>query len=264
MAIAVIGTRGIPANYGGFETCAEQLTRRWVADGQDVLVFARRNPYVERPRHVHGARLCYVRALGRFGLETPSAALVSALILITRFSRYRWVHVYNTGSAIVVPLLRLFGFKVLVSVDGIEWNRDKWGALQKWAHRFGAWLSARFANRVIADNRVVQDVYRAQFGCEAALIAYGAEPIERHVDRIGQVVQVVVRFAAHVQVDRLDGLLVARDVEAHDPVPSVAMAAAASRPRPRSQMRSFNVSMPTDNRIVPGEMPAAASSASDS
>ena len=182
MKIAILGTRGIPANYGGFETCAEQLSRRWTAGGHEVLVYARKHHYQEWPETVGGARLRYTGGLRRFGLETPTAALLAAWDLIVRRRDYRYVHLYNTGNAFLLPLLRLFGFRVVVSVDAMEWRRQKWGLVQKSAHRLGAYLAARFADKVVADNKAVSEIYAERLGCSSATIAYGAQPVQRSPD----------------------------------------------------------------------------------
>jgi glycosyltransferase involved in cell wall biosynthesis len=182
MNIAVLGTRGIPANYGGFETCAEQLSQRWVSCGHEVLVYARKERYPERRASCNGAALRYTSSLHRFGLGTPSATLAAAFDLILRGRKYRWVHLYNTGNAFLLPLLRVLGFRVLISVDGIEWRREKWGPLQKLAHKYGARLAARFADRVVVDNDAVGDFYLRRFKCATTTIAYGAQPIRRRAD----------------------------------------------------------------------------------
>jgi len=171
MKIAVLGTRGIPANYGGFETCAEQLSLRWTAAGHDVVVYAHRHRYDKRPENVNGVEVRYMRSLRRFGLGTPTAGLLGACDLILRRRSHRHVHLYNTGNAFLIPLLRLFGFRVVISVDGIEWLRDKWGFIQKSAHQLGARLAVRFADKVVADNKSVAEYYAEHFGCNTATIA---------------------------------------------------------------------------------------------
>lgn len=182
MRIAVLGTRGIPANYGGFETCADQLASRWTAWGHEVLVYARRYRYKEHPKTVYGAEVRYTGCLRHAGLETPTATSLSALDLILNRRKYRCVHLYNTGNAFLLPLLRLLGFRVVISVDGIEWLRDKWGIIQKSAHKLGAWLAVRLAHRVVADNISVAAYYAKNYRCTTATIAYGAQPIERSTD----------------------------------------------------------------------------------
>lgn len=175
--IAIVGTRGVPATYGGFETSADQLSRRWAAGGHEVLVYARRNRYRDRPRRVGGVDVRYVPALDGLGLETPSSTLLAVADVIARRRRYRWVHLYNTGNAFLLPLLRLAGHRTVISVDGVEWRRDKWQPAQKLAHKLGERLAVRFAHRVVADNQAVADYYRQRYGAEAAVIAYGAEPV---------------------------------------------------------------------------------------
>ena len=182
MKIAVLGTRGIPANYGGFETCAEQLSQRWVAGGHQVVVYARRHHYLHHPDTVSGAHIRYTGCIQRFGLGTPTAGFLAAVDLILRRREYRRVHLYNTGNAFLLPLLRLFGFRVVISVDGIEWLRQKWGPIQKTAHKLGARLAVRFADRVVADNKSVAEFYADHFGCSCATIAYGAQAIRRSQD----------------------------------------------------------------------------------
>ncbi len=177
-AIAVIGIRGLPANYGGLETCAEEVTRRWVADGHDVLVYCRSNRYTEQPASIDGVRLAYTPSVNSKSLDTITHTLFSILHLIFTGRRYRYVHLYNTGNSIFMPLLKLAGKKVILSGDGIEWRREKWGALAKQVHKLGEKFAVRFADRIIVDNREVERYYTDNFGIPTALIAYGANDIE--------------------------------------------------------------------------------------
>ena len=180
--IAILGIRGIPANYGGFETCAEELSRRWAAWGCDVLVYARRYRYSSRPSTVNGVRVRYIGCLRSLGLETPSAATIAVLRLILRAREVRWVHLYDVGNAFLIPALRMFGFRVLVSVDGLEWERRSLTPARRWVYRAGAAIAARFANRVVADNVVVADWYTRHYDCKPEVIAYGARPVEPSQD----------------------------------------------------------------------------------
>jgi glycosyltransferase involved in cell wall biosynthesis len=182
MRIAVLGTRGIPANYGGFETSAEQLSQRWAAAGHEVLVYARRQRYAQHPGLVNGVQVRYTGCFRRFGLETPSATVLSVLDLIVRKRQFGCVHLYDAGNAFVLPLLRVLGFRVLIAVDGIEWQRKGLKPLKRWAYYLGALLAKRFANRVVADNQVVVELYDRLFRCKASLIAYGAQKLRRSED----------------------------------------------------------------------------------
>lgn len=178
MKIAVLGIRGLPANYSGFETCADHTSRHWTESGHDVLVYCRRNRYKEKPTHYHGVNLRYTPQLPFKGIETLSHTFLSILDLCFLNRQYKYVHLYNVGNSLFVPFLKIFGKKVLVSVDGIEWKRDKWGKLAKAIYRIGEMFAIRFANETIVDNQEISNYYLKKYGKDTTLIAYGAKIIE--------------------------------------------------------------------------------------
>jgi glycosyltransferase involved in cell wall biosynthesis len=177
-SIAVIGIRGLPANYGGLETCAEEVTRRWVVAGHEVRVYCRKNRYRERPTEVNGVQLAYTGSINFKSLDTITHTFFSIVHLLFSGRRFRYVHLYNTGNSLFLPLLTLFGKRVILSSDGIEWRREKWGILAKWVHKVGEKLAVRSAARIIIDNLEVQRYYTDKFGVDTELIAYGANDIE--------------------------------------------------------------------------------------
>jgi len=172
--IAVIGIRGLPANYGGLETCAEEVCTRWVDDGHDVLVYCRSGRYKERPETYRGVHLRYLPSIARKSLDTISHTFLCVLDLAINRRDYRSVHLYNTGNAIFIPLLRLIGCTVVLSGDGIEWKREKWGRLAKLVHKTGEYFASRFANHIVVDNDEVAAYYRQKHDADTVLIAYGA------------------------------------------------------------------------------------------
>jgi glycosyltransferase involved in cell wall biosynthesis len=175
--IAVIGIRGLPANYGGLETCAYEVCRRWVRGGNEVLVYCRSGRYPDRvPEHA-GVKLRYLPCLPVKSLETISHTLFCILDLIFVRREFRDVHVYNTGNAIFMPLLRLAGKRVVLSGDGLEWKRQKWGRLAKFVHKLGERFAARFANDLVVDNEQVGAYYKAKFDVATILIPYGANEL---------------------------------------------------------------------------------------
>ena len=174
LQIAVIGIRGLPPNYGGLETCAEEVCTRWARAGNDVLVYCRSNRYPNRPAIYDGVKLRYLPSLPSKSLDTISHTFLCVLDLMFVNRRYRNVHLYNTGNAIFLPLLRLVGKHVVLSSDGIEWKREKWGRLAKFVHRLGEKFAAHFANDIVVDNEEVGTYYHRTFGVPTALIAYGA------------------------------------------------------------------------------------------
>ena len=178
LKIAVIGIRGLPPNYGGLETCADEVTRRWAVQGHDILVYCRKNRYSVRPVQIDNVKLVYTSAISTKNLDTISHTLFSIFHLLLFRSQYRNVHLYNTGNSIFIPILKLFNKKVILSGDGIEWKREKWGAIAKFVHRLGEKFAVRFADTIVADNEEVGKYYQSNHNIATALIAYGTNAIQ--------------------------------------------------------------------------------------
>jgi glycosyltransferase involved in cell wall biosynthesis len=170
--IAIAGTRGVPANYGGFETFAEELSLRLASRGHEVTVYGRTpfvSPGVTRYR---GVRVRVLPCIHHKYLETVSHTAASALVGI--FQKYHLVVVCNAVNAPFCALFRLGGAKVVLNVDGIERQRRKWNRLGKAAYRAGELMATLLPNRVVADARVIQQYYRDKYGFESTFISYGA------------------------------------------------------------------------------------------
>ncbi|MCB9447421.1 MAG: DUF1972 domain-containing protein [Flavobacteriales bacterium] len=175
MKIAVLGIRGLPANYGGFETCTDHISKHWTEQGHDVLVFCRKNRYKTRPKHYGGVKLCYVASINAKSLDTISHTFLSAIRLIFFYPGFKYVHLYNTGNALIIPLLRWAGKKVIISVDGIEWKREKWGWAGKTMHKLGEIVARKYAHKIITDNQVVSQYYLDHRQVNTVMIPYGAK-----------------------------------------------------------------------------------------
>lgn len=185
--IAVLGIRGIPANYGGLETCAEHVTKIWADQGYPVLVYCRRERYPVKIERIGGVRLKYTSSIQSKNLGTLTHTLVSVLDLLLFERNVRVVHLYNTGNGIFVPLLKLFGKQVIVSGDGLEWKRDKWNAVAKLVHRIGERMAMKFADKVVVDNEEVRKYYVSKYQQDPALITYGAKMIQADPPRAAEV-----------------------------------------------------------------------------
>ncbi|MBE0596626.1 MAG: DUF1972 domain-containing protein [Desulfuromonadales bacterium] len=174
MKIALIGTRGVPASYGGFETCVEEVGRRLVERGHEVTVFCRSGHYRERRRvrEYLGMRLIYLPSIRHRTLDTLSHTALSVLRAI--FSPFDVLMVFNAANSPMLILPRLLGRRIAINTDGLEWKRGKWGPLARRYYLFAEWLSTRLANRIVADSRGIADYYRQQYGAESTSIAYGA------------------------------------------------------------------------------------------
>jgi glycosyltransferase involved in cell wall biosynthesis len=173
MKIAVLGTRGVPARYGGFETCAEELGRRFVRDGHEVDVFCRAGYYQEKTRHYLGMRLIYAPYLKSKSLETLSHTFFSLLGAAGR--RYDVIFIFNPGNGLFLWLPKLRGQKTVLNIDGLEWERNKWTTFGRTFHKLSARLATRFADVLVADSREIQKYYSREFKKETAYISYGAE-----------------------------------------------------------------------------------------
>lgn len=176
MKIALIGTRGVPAKYGGFETCVEELGRRLAERGHEVTVYCRKSYYKERPLHYLGMKLVYLPNLKKKSLDTLSHTFFSMAHAL--FQKYDILMVFNAANSPALFLPRLFGKKIAINTDGLEWKRGKWGAVARRYYKFAEWLSTKLAQRVVADSTGIQDYYRDTYGTETTYIAYGAYPAE--------------------------------------------------------------------------------------
>ena len=187
MRLAIIGTRGIPANYGGFETFAEELSKRLVACGYDVTVYCRSH-YVDKGlKEYNGAHLVVLPTLRYKYFDTVIHSILSMLHAVPK--RFDAVLVCNAANSPLIPILEWTGTPVAVNVDGLERHRKKWNALGRSYYSLGEKASLWFASRVVTDARVIRDYYKERYAADTTLIAYGAEvrrePSPDVLDRYG-------------------------------------------------------------------------------
>lgn len=179
LRIALLGTRGIPARYGGFETFAEQLSTRLVARGHQVTVYGRCRFFGGwgRRESYRGVERRETPTIFHKYLETPLHALTSFLDML--FQRCDVMLVCNAANSPLAPILKLKRRPLLINVDGIERNRAKWNSLGKLWYRLGERCSVLLATRLVSDADVIADYYREEYGCESEVIPYGVHPQPR-------------------------------------------------------------------------------------
>jgi glycosyltransferase involved in cell wall biosynthesis len=175
--VAILGTRGIPANYGGFETFAERLSILFVEQGIPVTVYCRRN-YATAGQEWRGVRLVTLPTIANKYLDTVVHTFLSVLHLTTR-TRIRDVILCNAANAPVLPLLRATGHRTLINVDGLEWRRGKWGSFGRAWYRMGEWLSVHWSSVLVTDAEEVRTYYRVKYDADSVMIPYGADLISR-------------------------------------------------------------------------------------
>lgn len=173
MKIAILGTRGIPANYGGFETFAQELSTRLAARGYEVSVYCRRGNSEWKDPTYQGVRLITLPTIKHKYLDTIVHAFLS--VWHVSFSNVQIVYICNAINSVFALVPRFFGKRVLINVDGLEWKRTKWNAVGKWAYRVSERIATWFANVIISDSRAIQAYYKERFNKETEFIAYGAK-----------------------------------------------------------------------------------------
>jgi glycosyltransferase involved in cell wall biosynthesis len=180
MRIAILGTRGIPASYGGFETFAEHLSTRLVARGHEVTVYGRAHYVSPRQLEYHGVRLKVLPTIRHKYFDTVVHSFLSAIHAVS--SRFDAALICNAANAPFAPILRLTGTPVAINVDGLEHKRKKWGWLGRRYYLAAERLSTILPNVTVTDAQVIQDYYLARYNARSEMIAYGAE-VERRPDR---------------------------------------------------------------------------------
>ena len=172
MKIAILGTRGIPANYGGFETLAEELSSRLVERGHAVTVYGRTN-YIRYPEsHYKGVRLVLLPTIPHKYFDTVAHTFLSVFHALP--GGFDAVLICNAANSIFSFLPRLAGMKTVVNVDGLERKRRKWNVLGKAYYLLSEWLSTVLPNAIVTDAQTIQDYYRTRYGRHSHFIPYGA------------------------------------------------------------------------------------------
>lgn len=170
MILAIVGTRGIPARYGGFETFAEELSRRLVERGHQVTVYCRQRP----PGPVYrGVRLCYLPTLRHKYFDTLVHTFLSTLHLLAH--RPDAALYCNAANALFSFAPRLLGVPVALNVDGLERKRRKWNWFGRKWYELSEWLATFCPTALVTDAAKIQDYYRVRYGKPSTFIPYGAD-----------------------------------------------------------------------------------------
>ena len=171
--ISILGHRGIPGNYGGFETFAEELASRLVKRDHRVDVYCRTNTGTFRLPTYRGINLYYLSTINNKFLDTIVHTLKS-MLHATFIVRPDVILMVNVGNTILSWIPRMFGIPVILNVDGLEWERKKWNLLAKIYLRVSASLTRILPSAVVTDAKVIHDYYRDRLGLKTKMIPYGA------------------------------------------------------------------------------------------
>ena len=175
MKIAIIGAVGVPANYGGFETLAENLVRHHQIAGLpgQLAVYCSTQIYPDQPASYLGSELRYVN-LNANGISSIFYDIVSLFSAVRQ--GYDVILLLGVSGALVLPLVRLVSTcRIVTNIDGIEWKRQKWKGMAKWFLRLSERIAVRFSHEVIADNGGIASHVVDAYGRDCQVIAYGGD-----------------------------------------------------------------------------------------
>jgi glycosyltransferase involved in cell wall biosynthesis len=174
MKLAIIGTRGIPNNYGGFETLAEYLAF-YLSRDIDVTVFCSSRDLPLKPKEYLGAKLQYVpiSSHGASGVLYDSISLFQA---VRKFDKFLLL---GFGCGFLIPFLKKHKDKFIVNFGGLDWKRSKWSRIEQRLIKFSEKNLVRYSRTVIADNIGIQEYIKSEYHKESVLIAYGGDQAKR-------------------------------------------------------------------------------------
>lgn len=173
MKIALLGTRGVPASYSGFETCVEQVGRRLAARGHDVSVYCRKH-HVTYPGDAYlGMRLIKLPTIRNKYLDTICHTTLSSVHALTQGYDVGLYFIAGNSPATWIP--RLVGTATALNVDGLDWKREKWPPLAKKYIQLAEWLAATLPTLYLTDSPTVQAYYKERTGHAPPYIVYGSE-----------------------------------------------------------------------------------------
>jgi len=197
--IAMLGTRGVPALHGGFETAVEEIGARLVERGHEVTVYAR-NPGQQLTEY-RGMQIVNLPALRHRFTETLTHTGISSVHAVLR-NKPDVAMVFNAGNApLLRPLIRA-GVPTAVHLDGLESRREKWRGAGARYYRWAEKAATKWADAVVVDSQVIADYVEQAYGRSTVFIPYGAEVIDPGTDRLAELD--LIRRDFHLVVARME------------------------------------------------------------
>ena len=182
LKIAIIGSRGYPYIYSGYETLVKELSERLVNSGNEVIVYCHRKLFTEKPKKVNGIDLVYTPSLNSKIFSQLYNSFFSFIHVC--FSNVDVVLVVNSANGPFGLLTKIFRKKTCINVDGLEWLRPKWKGLGSLYFKFASKLATIFYDEIITDSFEMNKVYRNTFGIKSTVIAYGSTMIDNKQSKI--------------------------------------------------------------------------------
>ncbi len=172
MKIAILGSRGYPYVYSGYETFVKELAERLVNKNVDVTVYCHKNLFKEYPPVVNNVKLKYISTVESKTLSQLIHSFQS--MLHACLNNFDIILVVNSANGPFGLISKIFSKKTAINVDGLEWLRPKWKGLGAKYFYWASKLSTKLYDEIINDSFAMADLYKKEFNAESTVIAYGA------------------------------------------------------------------------------------------
>jgi glycosyltransferase involved in cell wall biosynthesis len=172
LKIAIIGSRGYPYVYSGYETFVSEVAPRLAKKNVEVNIYCHSPLFPVKPKEVNGIKLYYIPCIKSKSFSQLSNSFLSTLHAL--FKRYDVILYVNSANGVFGVLTKIFRKKTAINVDGLEWLRPKWKGLGAKVFYFSSKMATRWMDRIITDADAMRDVYLEEFNTDSSVIAYGA------------------------------------------------------------------------------------------
>lgn len=173
--IAIVGTQGVPAQYGGFETLVEYLIK-YLGNKIEITVFASSKIYGKNaPDEYKGVKMVYVP----FNPNGALSVVYDSLSLLKSCRSYDKVLVLGASGGLIFPLLKVYREKFILNFGGLDWGREKWGRFAKWYLKKAEKLAIKNSAVLVADNKGIQEYIKKEYNRDSVLIAYGGDQVRK-------------------------------------------------------------------------------------
>ncbi len=172
MRIAILGIRGVPARYGGLETCAEEVGARLVERGHEVICYCRTGTEDDSLEEYRGIRRINLPSTKTNATDTYSHSLLACIHVLTQKTDV--ILAFNPAISTLCMIPKLFGKRLVLNPNGFDWRRPKWGWFAKRFIFVSAFIAAKFCDRLIIDSKSVTEFFQEDFDCDPVHIPNGA------------------------------------------------------------------------------------------
>ncbi|MHA0856491.1 DUF1972 domain-containing protein [Paenibacillus sp. CMAA1364] len=174
LRVAFCGTRGLPANYGGFETAIDEISQRFVRDQMDCYVFCREHRVDQRMEAIHGRKLIYIKGSKSKRMDTFVSSIQTGLYLMKHKKSFDYILWFNNANVFGILLTLFTRIPMSINTDGLEWRRAKWSFPFKAFYFLSSFIISRTCKSLVSDSISIQQYYKKVFMKRTEFIPYGA------------------------------------------------------------------------------------------